>query len=410
MENKRELITKYMSALALTVTFFSSQVFGGHDLTWLKYILPLFAVGAVWCLCLIIMDFKGFLQIFKASFLYWIIGMNILIFIYGRIIWVVVEAYARSQHLLFLSHLLVMVGILWQERKRLEEIWVLTSVIMLVSESVFVTVYNWHYIVDYLAGATFERIGETPNAGLIETSMTIAFCLLPMIFQLVCKKKWIFIAPIALGMVVLVMDGSKVGMLVMAATVFVLAVGLPAVKTTSWRNLGIFVAAIAVLTLMCYMVPVLREAVFNRFADLIHTLITMDMTDMHSSSSRRLQFAVLAFINAWKHPIFGHGFETFGKRVVGFDTIEYVWPNSHNNFTEIFFSCGLCGVVTYYWFPILMMVRTIKAKHSYDKLVMTALLMMMVCFDISNISFRKNIIGYVAFTIIYLINKEKAND
>ncbi|MCF0185115.1 MAG: O-antigen ligase family protein, partial [Bacteroidaceae bacterium] len=384
MDKKREVTTKYLSALALTLVFFSNQVFGGFNLAYIKSIIPLFALGAAWCLCLIVKDFKGFLGILKTPVIYWILAMNILIYVYGFIWNVVPEAYSRSSQILLLSHLLVILGILWQERGRLKDVLMPAAVMMLVAEAVFVSIFNRGLIAEFLAGGALARIGETPSAGLIETSMTLSFCMIPMFMELICKRKWIFAAPIVLGLVVLVMDGSKVGFLVVAATLFVIAVGLPDEKKNRWRNLGIFVVAFAALALICYLVPVLREAIFTRFADLVHTLVTMDMDNMFSSTSRRLQFAVLAFINAWNSPIYGHGLQTFGRQILWFDTIEFVWPNSHNNFTELLYSCGMIGVVAYYWFPVYMLAKTIGEKHSNKKLAMTAMLLMMVCFDVSN--------------------------
>ncbi|MCF0129096.1 MAG: O-antigen ligase family protein, partial [Pseudobutyrivibrio sp.] len=394
----------------LTLVFFSNQVFGGFNLAYIRFILPLFGIGTAWCLCLVLKDAKGFLAILKAPFLYWVLAMNLLIFVYGYIWNVVPEAYSRSSQILLLSHLLVIMGILWQERGRLKEVLMPAAVMMLVAESVFVVAFNRELIAAFFAGAPFDRIGETPNAGLIETSMTLAFCMIPLFIEFICRRKWIYALPLSLGLGILVMDGSKVGFLVVAATIFVIAIGLPDEKAKRWRNLGIFVEAAVLFAIVCYIVPVLREAIFKRFADLVHTLVTMDMTDMHSSTSRRLQFAVLAFTHAWDSPIYGHGLATVGHQVLDFDAIEVVWPNSHNNFTEILYSCGLLGVVTYYWFPVYMMIKTIRRNHSVDKLAMGSLLLMMVCFDLSNISFQRNIIGYVAFVIIYLLSKEEKND
>ena len=398
----KKTLTKYCSSIALVLVFFSTQVFGCKNLEYLIYILPLFGVGALYTLWLVVKHLKDALGLLKTPVFWWIIAMNVLIYIYGYVWGPFPVAYSRSSQLLIISHLLVMVMLLWVERDRVTEILPAAAVIMVAAETIYLIIHNSEAIRVMLSGGGLTRIGETHNAGLIETSMTFSMCMIPMLLKLFSNREKKYIIPVLIALGVLVVDGSKVGILVVGATLLVIAIGLPKDKSFRRRNLIIFIAVLVCVILITYIVPALRSAIFSRFKELVQVVFTMDTSDMQNSTSRRLYFALMALKKAWDRPFVGHGLLSFGVHM-GFDWWEGVWPDAHNNAIELLYSCGLIGIAVYYWFPVYMIVRTIRERYSVKKLAKVSLIFMMFFFDVSNISFQRNTIGYLAYTIIFLL-------
>lgn len=407
----RENLTKNekISTIVLAIVFFSNQVIGSYRLDLLKFSLPMLGIGLGYCVYLTVRQYKSTLQCLISPCIIWILIMNVMLYIYGAIWKVVPEVYARSYHFLNLAHLLVLVMIMYHEQKSLRKILPLTASLMIIAESIFVIIYNRASILMNLTGGDvwgdYTRIGRTPCAGVIETCITMAICTVPVIVEIIAKRRMIFLVPLAFSMLTIGASMQKSGIVAVLITVLVVAIGVADEKKTRIRNCLIIVAACAVMLLVSYFVPFLRVNVYERFNDMFYTLINLDTSDAHSSTSKRLMYIFLALKTSWNKPVFGHGLYAFGHQIAGFDRTETVYPDSHSNFTELLYSCGLVGMAVYYWFPIKNLIDAIRMKHSFIKLAVVSLILNMFFYDTCNISFYRNIIGYVAFAAAYLLIK-----
>lgn len=405
----RENITKnqILSIFILVLTFFSNQVLGSHRLDLLVIILPILLIGVGYCVTLFMKEKKSLLDFAKSPMFIWIMLMNIMLFIYGAIWKVVPEVYARSYHALNLMHLLIIVFVMFYERKNLKKLLPIVASIMIVAEMIFIIIYNWSAIWINLHGGDewgdYIRVGKTFSAGVIETCICISLCMIPIVIELVAKKRAIYLIPLGCGIVVIGGTMQKSGILALLITAVVIAIGIADEKKTRIRNFVLVVVACVALLVISYAVPVLRVNIYERFSEMFYTLLYLDTSNAHSSTSKRLMYMIWAFKKAWDRPFVGHGLYAFGHKVVGFDRTETVFPDSHANYTELLYSCGLIGMVIYYWFPVKNLISTIKAKHSMTKLALLSAVLVMFFFDFCNISFYRNIIGYVVFSAVYLV-------
>lgn len=413
--NIRESLSKnsIITAIILTIVFFSNQVLGSYRLDLLKYILPLLGIGVFYCVYLVAKDLKnikGSLLFFVTPCFVWIALMNIMLYLYGTVWIVYPEVYARSYQFLNLGHLLVIAYILFKEQEHLKKILPVWAGLMIIAESIFIAIYDWDEIWFNLNGGSYLRIGTTPCAGVIETTMTMSICLIPVMVELIAHRRYIYILPALIGIVMIAVSNQKSGYFSILLTLAFVITVLFKDRKTRLRALGIIVACCVLALLLMYFVPYLHTFMFERFEDLAYTLIHLDIDNEMSSTSKRLKYIVLIFQNTWDKPIFGHGLYTFGHEVYGYDWTEAVYPDSHTNYTELLYSCGLFGILVYYWFPIKNLITGIRMKHSITKLLVLAMIVNMFFFDMLNISFYRNIIGYVVFTVVYFLIKNREKD
>ena len=131
---------------------------------------------------------------------------------------------------------------------------------------------------------------------------------------------------------------------------------------------------------------ILYSAVGYRFEALLTTLINGADTNAtyHNSSDVRLlliKYGIDLFKN---RPIFGYGLD--GYRIV----TPLAGYYAHNNYIEIMVDLGLIGLVLYYWFPIELLINSIKQiKVDRKQALSFGMLVSVFVSDIATVSFNQ---------------------
>ena len=131
---------------------------------------------------------------------------------------------------------------------------------------------------------------------------------------------------------------------------------------------------------------ILYSVVGYRFEALLTTLLNGVDTNStyHNSSDTRLLLIRYGIDLFKEKPIFGYGLD--GYRIVTPLTGYY----AHNNYIEIMVDLGLIGLILYYWFPIKLLIKSIKQMKVDRKQALSfGMFVSVLVSDIATVSFNQ---------------------
>lgn len=194
------------------------------------------------------------------------------------------------------------------------------------------------------------------------------------------RQKALLIAVLFFCIVVILLTGSKKGLLGLMFGVFLLLFQkIKGVKKLEWIVMSlILVVALVQLVLN---VPFLYETVGHRIDDLMNLFLGTGESDI--SSNNRLKLIEYALQLWGEHPILGVGLNNFSI----YQSIGESGYYSHNNFVELLADLGIIGFLLYYSLPIKLLFMKIDTNFDLQVLLKT-IIGVMFFFDLASISYQ----------------------
>jgi O-antigen ligase len=315
--------------------------------------------------------------------------------------------YFSIQYFLFMFIMLLVTTLLLIEtnRNKLMDILIKVSASSSLIIFVYTFVNEWQLI---LQGGT--RIGESGSGNVNTLAIYIGVLSVPSLYKIMYDKKLIYIVPYLASLSIILLSGSKKGLLYI-----LLAVGIFSVFKNRAR-IHKYVPIIIALGVIIYLV-LNNNYLFNiigfRIIDFLGTLgLEIKGANVSHSTELRLLMNKLGLQAFMEHPIFGGGWFYFSQ-YSGLGTY------SHNNYIEILVTYGLVGFFLYYSMYAFVLLKLYKIKKSYNfaKLLYTMIILNLIN-DFFSVSFSYNLVNYIILLISFLfiesvyfsINKKGIND
>ena len=327
----------------------------------------------------------------------WFMSVSLMIFLYGFFGKYKVQ-YSLIYHVTNMIYVLFICFILYYKRKKLLDIFTNSCIYTIALVSIYLFINDFDDLLDaiskIISGNSYYRFGDTGAGNVNLTAMAYAFLLIPIVYQIFRKKNLVrnFII-LGLAGVIILLTGSKKGVFALAIIFFCMAFFYHKTKL-----LNIIKIACLMLALLVVLrdVPLFYNLIWVRMEAMVQTLVMMDITD-GSSTSLRLNYIVTVLKTFWDKPILGHGWYSFAY-------IHGDGMYSHCNYTEILFSCGIIGLLLYYWFPFHLTMRLGKSKSEIKPLLITYLAVLLF-FDFGAVTFYQTLFAYLGFGVVYLLLK-----
>lgn len=399
---------KYGNAIILALLLFSDQVLGEHVAVVHPYMWAILCFSTVHVIYKTIKNIDGTkMAAFNLSTL-WIGIFAVIVFVYG--FWSTTNPgfYSREYHLLCLIHIALIMIVIYQSKDDLADTLGIAAVICLMGLTILILLYDKEGLASLVYnGYTNGRLGVTFKGGVIESSMTMIFCSMPIMYQIMAKKKMWYIPFAVVGLVMLALNGSRTGFLAIALAALLILLSCAKDRKTQRNLFMAFVAVVAVMLLISYVVPYLRLQVWGRITDLFTVMLSQDIENENSATSIRIKYFLAVVQNYGDKPMFGHGLYAFKSQFCA--SKGWYQDHSHTNYTEILYSFGYFGLIMYYWFPIYTIILAIKEKNHQLKYICFAFIASLIIIDFGNTTFYMNIVGYIGFAITYMMLKTQGS-
>lgn len=401
-----KLVLKKNNIQDWTASFIISILMGGaftlSGTTDAYWIFLIFLISSVYIAKMILKTNLKALNYLATPASVWFLGIATLIFLYGSFGQHKGD-YSFIYHFTNIIYVMFICITLYYKRKNLLQVYTNACVITLVYETIYLVINDYHNLInnfaDIITGNSYYRFGTTGAGNVNVTSMTYVFLLIPIIYQMFQKKNlkrnWLILV---VGTLVIVLTGSKKGIIALLLTLLCMIFIYKKAKVMNlikWGTVTLF------LMVVIYSVPLFHNLIWVRLEGMIQLLLMSDFSG-ESSTVLRMRYIVLALKNFWEKPIFGHGWHSFA----------YLYGNgaySHCNITEILFSCGLFGLIVYYWFPICLLLKKEKRKSSIKSLIFSYIIVLLF-FDIGAVTFYSAIFAYIGFALVYLLMRYSSVD
>ncbi len=150
------------------------------------------------------------------------------------------------------------------------------------------------------------------------------------------------------------------------------------------KNALIAIGLIAVVLWAIFKVEALYQTIGHRFKEFFELLTGEGASDY--SFIARQKFIELALKYWLDAPVLGNGMDSFR-------TLSGLNVHCHNNYLEILCDLGLIGVLIYYAFPVILLVRMCRAKHlGLQRWFWAVMILCLLGFDYGAISYNKVLI------------------
>ena len=139
-----------------------------------------------------------------------------------------------------------------------------------------------------------------------------------------------------------------------------------------------------------------------------YSFIEYDVTD-NSSTGLRMTFIITALIKCWDKPLLGHGWNSFAN-LYGWNSLYQSALYTHCNYTEVLFSFGIIGLVLYYWFPIITLLKTKKSKKNGKRLFSMLMCLQLFFIETGTVICYSSILGFIGFMVAYITITNSGED
>ena len=371
----------------------------------------------VYCICLVIFneDKRPVKNAILSPAIAWALIFSILVYVYGhyQIRYSSIH-YSRMYAILTVAPAIFILILLYYNSKEIMDILCNAGTVVIMTTLVTSLIFDegWG---KWLQG-DYARVGETPAGTCIDSGNLILLMLIPILYRLIVEKKvkrflWITL----IGIFQIVATGAKSSVLPIVFVFAIMIVGASDDIKVIRRNL-IILAVCAVVSFVAIMVvPPLYEVVGYRIAELF-TGVASTEYDLHTSTGQRMAMISLFKEHFGEYPLFGHGFYAFKE--MAYSAIEeykvdgvvsYRNVQIHMNFLELLFSYGIVGFVLYYWFPVYVLFRTIKARK-FAKIMVFSIMISFLFMDLGIDMYYKYLFPYYAYFLAYFFMKQGQNN
>lgn len=240
-----------------------------------------------------------------------------------------------------------------------------------------------------MSGELEERLGEavTGNANSFAALLALAAACAAWLLLYRAKRGEQILLLAGLGFIAyaMVLSGSRKAMIVIAITLFFMYALKDISRSLKMvRNLILGAAVIAAFWYAMMNVPVLYEAIGQRFEKLLSLIFEGEA--QISSDVLRISMIRNA-VARWKEsPIWGYGLDTF--KYYNWEALGRFYY-AHNNYAELLYDLGIVGFLIYYGMMVRLTVRLWKLPKGLRdyKIFGLAIVLMMLVFDIGVVSF-----------------------
>ncbi len=376
-------------------------------------------VGFIYCLFLAKEDFvETKKSIFNVAVL-WLIIFEAIVFVYGHFDLFDGKdmMYSMQYTILTIMPAVLCYEILWHNKDQMIEI--LSPVGVIVIIATYITTIKYDYLWGLALKGEFYRLGKVPGGTDIDTGNLYLLMLIPIFYSIIIKKKLkIYISFAILGVVGIVLTGSKSSALPLVFVVGIMLLGSAKNAKDVRKYLFGLAAFIAVAAVAMLTIPILYRTLGYRIVEVFTAFSNTSEFDLHTSTGQRLAVMDAFKKHFWETPIFGHGFYSF--ITMPYSQLEeyregteimYRHIQTHMNFMELLFSFGFLGFIAYYWFPVKLIIDTIKTHSKEAKIIAGSLLISILFMDMGLDMYYKYMTPYYTYLLIYtFLQKERVHN
>ncbi|SHJ14046.1 O-antigen ligase family protein [Pseudobutyrivibrio xylanivorans] len=365
------------------------------------------AIGFVYCLILTKDDFqKTKKSIFNLAIL-WLILFQVVQFVYGHFkLFTPTDYYSVQYTILTVLPALLCYEIVWHNRDNMFE--VLSPVGALVIFATYITSIKYDHLWGDMMHGEFYRVGAVPGGTDIDTGNLYLLMLIPILYSvIVLRKVKPNIIPALAGIIGIVLAGSKSSFVPLVLVIAIMLLGTAKNAKDVKKYVAILVGLGVVATVLVLTIPMLYDILGKRIVE-VFTAFGNTEFDLHTSTGQRMAVMDAFKKHFWESPLFGHGFYSF--ITMPYSQLEeyregteimYRHIQTHMNFMELLFSFGIFGFVMYYWFPVKLIIDTIKVHSKEAKIVCISLLVSILFMDLGLDMFFKYMTPYYTYLLIY---------
>ncbi len=371
-------------------------------------------IGIVYCIALTIQDFERTKKsIFNIAIL-WLVIFQAILFVYGHfnLFSGYVGFYSRQYVLLTVVPALICYEILWHNSDQIVEILSTVGVIVIIATYITTMKYD-HLWGDALEGR-FYRLGRVPGGSDIDTGNLYLLMSIPILYStIVAKKVKQYIAFAILGGVGIVLTGSKSSALPLILVIGIMLLGTAKNAKDVRKYLACLIGLCVIGAVLLLTVPILYRTLGYRIAEVFTAFSDTSEFDLHTSTGQRLAVMDAFKKHFWEAPLFGHGFYSFMTMPYSkleeyhLESGEIAYRNiqTHMNYLELLFSMGILGFVAYYWYPVKLVVDTVKSHSKEVKLICLSFLVSLLFMDLGLDMYYKYMTPYFTYLLIYTLIK-----
>lgn len=390
--------------IAIAAILFTSLVI--TNAKYIIYVLAITIATLIYAVYLIIKNPVTIKKIFTSYHFLWITLFAILMFIYGFFGENQAE-YSFKFHMLNIAWLMILLVILHNNSGSIIDAIAKSSSIVIIMMSLFILITNLFGTTELFTKDGTLRFGFTAVGNKNTTAISYIFLLIPLIYKIGIDKEKKYNSIALLGIFFMILTGSKKAIISLIFMIAIIFTCKSKGKNELFKNLLRVALIIAIIVMLCYWIPILHTLIWERFESMIISLTKFDIEDQ-SSTGLRMNFIITAFTKAWDKPILGHGWASFAP-MYGYSSLYNTNLYTHNNYAEVLFSFGLFGFILYYWFPIRMIIKTIKNKEKNTKIFCWIYIINLLFIDFGTVSCYSTIIGFLGFSIVSLVLQDKGN-
>lgn len=388
---KREKSNNKLVLLSLVLIIFSNAVFRTE-----KNMRLLIFISVIICLYVVIRSMLRPLRISKTitnSFFLWFFIINSMYFFYGYFLTTYAHFDADFFLYMFIITLITMLLFIDFSYRKFIRLFINSCVYSSILVSIYVIFNEWSYI---LSGEV--RIGESASGNVNTLAVFLGILLLPIAYSIIFDKKYIFIIPYSLSMMVSLLTGSKKAIIFIVLGIVILIIlkyKFNIHKYIPW------IISVIILLLFIFNNPYLYNLIGVRIIDFLGSIgFNIEQAQYSNSTTLRLnmyRIGVQAFL---EKPLFGGGWFYFSN-------YSNLGTYSHNNYIELLTTYGVFGFTLYYGMIAMLMINLIKLfkKDNYSKMFFTILIIILVN-DFAAVTFSFNILNYIVMMFSYLYIKK----
>ena len=366
----------------------------------------------VFCLVLFTTDKQLMKKVIISPAIVWILLFSTMVFIYGHFkLFTAADYYSRMVTVLTVAPAILILVLLFYNRDDVIDILSVSGSVVIITTLITSLCYDYVWG-EWLMGM-YSRVGATPAGGCIDTGNLVLILLIPILYQLIVFKKvkqylWITL----IGIFEIVATGAKSSVLPIVFVFAIMILGSSNDKKIIRRNLIILSVAALVAFGAIMLVPPLYGVVGYRIAELF-TGMNAETPDLHTSTGQRMAMIAAFKAHFWETPILGHGFYSF--REMPYSAIEefregtkisYRNVQLHMNYMEVLFSYGIVGFLLYYWFPVYVIIKTLKANKQ-AKIFVLSVMLSFVFMDLGIDMYYKYLLPYYSYFLAYFFACQK---
>ena len=252
-------------------------------------------------------------------------------------------------------------------------------------------------------GTSINIMGVSVDYNANDISRIFAFSYLIALYEFLSSKNKLFLISIIWFLLLVILTGSRTGLLIAILGSGLLMFFLYPTKRT--RNILLFLILFGILYVAVMYIPWLYNIAGSRLEVLMNVILGKEVEE--ASLLSRLGYIKLGWIYFLEKPWTGYGLDCFRLLHNAYETY------SHNNYIELLFSGGIIGFSLYYFPIIVIIIKFIMLMRKISNIAKMAfaLFLAQVALEYASVTYFERIpIVILIFTLaaqrLYEIKKD----